>query len=126
MISVNVCERGGRLYRSDRKEKIWSADDITAFCTVASPELQLALIAALWLGQRQGDLLRLAWTNYDGTFVRLRQSKSKKTGDHSCRNAAQDRLNLDQHPRQTVDLGRVQIVLGQGVCQGKDRRPDLS
>ena len=78
MISVNVCERGGRLYRSDRKETIWSADDIRAFCTVASPELQLALIAALWLGQRQGDLLRLAWTNYDGTCVRLRQSKSKK------------------------------------------------
>jgi integrase len=30
---------------------------------------------ALWSGQRQGDLLRLPWSAYDGTHIRLRQSK---------------------------------------------------
>jgi hypothetical protein len=35
-ISVNVCERGGRLYEADRAEKIWTADHIKAFCAVAS------------------------------------------------------------------------------------------
>jgi integrase len=78
MIAVNVCERGGRLYRADRTEKIWRTQDIKAFCAVANPELQFALVAALWLGQRQSDLLRLAWTNYDGTHVKLRQGKGKK------------------------------------------------
>jgi integrase len=29
----------------------------------------------LWTGQRQGDLLRLPWSAYDGTHIRLRQSK---------------------------------------------------
>ena len=27
-ISVNPCERGGRLYEADRTEQIWSEDDI--------------------------------------------------------------------------------------------------
>ena len=33
---------------------------------------------ALWTGQRQGDLLKLTWAAYDGTHIRLRQSKRKK------------------------------------------------
>jgi integrase len=31
---------------------------------------------ALWTGQRQGDLLRLPWSAYDGTHIRLKQSKT--------------------------------------------------
>src|SRR5258708_14598072 len=31
---------------------------------------------ALWTGQRQGDLLRLPWSAYDGKHIRLRQSKT--------------------------------------------------
>jgi integrase len=76
-ISVNVCERGGRLYETDRSEIIWSADDIREFCSVASIELQAAMLLALWTGQRQGDLLRLTWKDYDGTYIRLRQSKGR-------------------------------------------------
>ena len=76
-ISVNVCERGGRLYESDRSEIVWTADDIRSFCDVASVELQAALLLALWTGQRQGDLLRLTWTNYDGVYIRMRQSKGR-------------------------------------------------
>jgi integrase len=75
-ISVNVCERGGRLYAADRAEKIWTADDIRKFCAAASPELQSALLLALWTGQRQGDLLKLTWGNYDGLAIRLRQGKT--------------------------------------------------
>jgi hypothetical protein len=31
---------------------------------------------AIWTGQRQGDLLRLPWSAYDGTHIRLQQSKT--------------------------------------------------
>jgi len=31
---------------------------------------------ALSTGQRQGDLLRLTWSNYDGEWIRIRQSKT--------------------------------------------------
>ena len=53
-LAVNVCERGGRLYKADRSEKIWTADDIRKFKAVAPKELRLALMMALWTGQRQG------------------------------------------------------------------------
>ncbi|WP_247402226.1 site-specific integrase [Bradyrhizobium sp. 76] len=75
IIATNPCERGGRLYVADRKDKIWSEQDIAAVLSVASGEIQLALILALWSGQRQGDLLRLPWSAYESPYIRLRQSK---------------------------------------------------
>lgn len=75
-ISTNVCEKGGRLYTAERAEIIWTPEEITKFLEVASPPIRLALMLALWTGQRQGDLLRLAWSNYDGSTVRLRQGKT--------------------------------------------------
>jgi hypothetical protein len=75
-ITVNVCERGGRLYEADRAEIIWTAEHIKAFCDVALPELQFALLLALWTGQRQAHP-RSTWLAYDGTHIRLRQSKGK-------------------------------------------------
>ena len=75
IIATNPCERGGRLYVADRNDKIWSEQDIAAVLSVASDEIQLALILALWSGQRQGDLLRLPWSAYETPYIRLRQSK---------------------------------------------------
>jgi integrase len=77
LIAANPCERGGRLYRSgNRSEKIWTALDEAAFLERAPVHLRLPLLLALWTGQRQGDLLRLPWSAYDGTHIRLRQSKT--------------------------------------------------
>jgi integrase len=45
------------------------------FLERAPAHLHLALMLALWTGQRQGDLLRLPWSAYDGTHIRLRQPK---------------------------------------------------
>ncbi|WP_027529640.1 site-specific integrase [Bradyrhizobium sp. WSM3983] len=75
IIATNPCERGGRLYVADRKDKIWTEEDIAAVLAVASSEIQLALVLALWSGQRQGDLLRLPWSAYESPYLRLRQSK---------------------------------------------------
>ena len=38
--------------------------------------LHLPLLLALWTGQRQGDLLRLPWSAYNGSTIRLKQSKT--------------------------------------------------
>jgi integrase len=75
LISDNPCARGGRLYRGSRAEKIWTAADEGAFLERAPSHLHLPLMLALWTGQRQGDLLRLPWSAYDGVHIRLRQSK---------------------------------------------------
>ena len=75
LVAANPCERGGRLYRGSRAESIWTDADEAAFLSRAPAHLHLPLLLALWTGQRQGDLLRLPWSAYDGTHIRLRQSK---------------------------------------------------
>jgi integrase len=75
-ITVNPCERGGRVYHGTRVDHVWSEDDEVAFLKHAAAHLHLPLLLALWTGQRQGDLLRLAWSAYDGADIRLRQSKT--------------------------------------------------
>jgi integrase len=75
LVAANPCARGGRLYRGSRAEKIWTDADEVAFLERAPAHLHLALMLALWTGQRQGDLLRLPWSAYDGRHIRLRQSK---------------------------------------------------
>jgi integrase len=76
MIATNPCEKGGRLYAADRTDRVWGEPEIAALLAVASNEIKLALVLALWTGQRQGDLLRLPWSSYDGSHVRFRQSKT--------------------------------------------------
>ncbi len=76
LLSANIAERGGRLHNVDRREKMWTDGDIAAFNASACQELRLALLLALWTGQRQGDLLSLRWNAYDGSVFRFRQSKT--------------------------------------------------
>ena len=75
LVAANPCARGGRLYRGSRAEKVWTPEDEAAFLERAPAHLHLPLMLALWTGQRQGDLLRLPWSAYDGRHIRLRQSK---------------------------------------------------
>lgn len=76
LLSTNIAERGGRLYRADRRERIWTESDVEKFEAVASPELHLAITMALATGQRKGDLLAVKWSSYDGEVIRFKQSKT--------------------------------------------------
>jgi integrase len=77
LLTTNIAERGGRIYRPDRREMIWTDSNIDAFQAVAPENMRLALQLALSTGQRKGDLLRLRWRDYDGECLRLSQSKTK-------------------------------------------------
>src|SRR5262249_55764971 len=76
LVLANPCARGGRLYHGSRADKIWTDEHEAAFLKSAPEYLRLSLLLALWTGQRQGDLLRLSWSAYDGTHIRLKQSKT--------------------------------------------------
>lgn len=76
-----------RLHHADRSDMIWLPEHIDAFMAVAPIELQRALILALHTGQRQGDLLRLAWNNYDNGFLSLRQGKTGTKVEIPCTKA---------------------------------------
>jgi integrase len=74
-IPVNPLERPGRLYSASRAEIIWTDGEIEALLAKAAPQVRLPFLLALHTGQREGDVLRLTWGAYDGTAIRLRQSK---------------------------------------------------
>jgi integrase len=76
LITENPCAKGGKLYRGSRIHKVWNDEDVARFLSTAPPYLRLAMLLAINTGQRQGDLLRLPWSAYDGTAIKLRQSKT--------------------------------------------------
>ena len=105
LVAANPCARGGRLYRGSRAEKVWTADDKSVFLARAPAHLHLALMLALWTGQRQGDLLRLAWSSYDGTHIRLRQSKTgRRVCDPRLWCAAQSDVGCNATPSSPIML----------------------
>lgn len=79
-IDFNPIASFKRAYVSNRAELIWLPEHVEAFEKVAYPELRLALLLGLHTGQRQGDLLVMPWSAYDGAALVLRQSKARKRG----------------------------------------------
>jgi integrase len=77
LIGKNPCAKGRKLYHGTRIHKIWSDGDVARFLRSAPPYHHLAMLLAINTGQRQGDLLRLPWSAYDGTDIKLRQRKTR-------------------------------------------------
>ena len=67
----------GKLKCGDGYER-WTDADISQFraCEAISATMQLALSLGLYTGQRLSDVIRLAWSNYDGERIRIRQQKT--------------------------------------------------
>src|SRR5215467_6221070 len=142
-IPINPCERGGRVYNHTRVDKVWSIEDEEAFLKSATAHLHLPLLLALWTGQRQGDLLRLPWSAYDGKEIRLRQSKSVRKGSRrpvtvtipvgaplkeALDAAAKDKRStiiLTTDGRHAVDTRRLPRFMGQGMRKGRCRRSHI-
>lgn len=101
----HVLDSFDRAYHGDRS-KIWLPERVDAFLDVASEEMQLAMILALHTGQRQGDIRKMAWSNYNGTHIRLRQNKSRRNGEEAplmpipCTTAL--KATLDGLPRRST------------------------
>ena len=94
-----------RAYRADRSDMIWLPEHIEGFAAVASAELQQALMLALHTGQRQGDLVRLTWSAYDGRAISLRQGKGKVRVRVPCTQALKAMLDeMEKNKRAAVIL----------------------
>ncbi len=105
-ILSNPCEKPGRLYRGSRLDSLWTDGEIDAFFTTAAEHVSLPFRIALQTGQREGDVLRLTWTAYDGAAIRLRQSK---TGRHLT-------VPLTAELRQVLDAAKTRRT-GLTICE---------
>jgi integrase len=79
------------------RRMVWSHEDQRNFLTVADQTIRLALLLGLYTAQRQGDLLRLQWSQYDGRRISLTQSKTAQAV--SILIMAPLKGALDVHPR---------------------------
>lgn len=75
-ITVNQAERGGRIYSTDRTENVWTDETLDRLFEIASDEIKAAVTMALWTGQRKGDLLKAPWSDYDGSYIKVKQGKT--------------------------------------------------
>lgn len=75
-ITRNPLQQLAKLSEGTRRDKIWTDEQMAAFAASAPRHLVRAMILAKWTGQRQGDLLKLTWAAYDGSYLRLQQGKA--------------------------------------------------
>ena len=98
LVDTNPCKKGGRLYSANRADKVWSDAQESAFLAKALKHLRLPCLLAICTAQRQGELLRLLWSAYAGTFgcVRARREQTspyrsvRRSSARSMRKAARD------------------------------------
>ena len=123
LITTNPCAGGGKLYHGSRADKIWHDEEVSRFLRTAPPYLRLAMLLAINTGQRQGDLLRLPWSAYDGTVIKLRQRKTGAYVPIPVADALKDALDtaprqspimLTNSDRQAVERKRISGRVGQG------------
>jgi integrase len=96
-LAANVLEGFDRAYAGDRSDMIWLPEHVATFLTHADEEMKLAMMLALHTGQRQGDIRRMAWSNYDGSRLTIRQGKGGRRVAIPCTKAL--KLTLDGLPR---------------------------
>lgn len=101
-LAINHAMRGGKLYTPNRSEKIWEPAQIDALLRATNDTIRQAFLLALDTGQRQGDLLALVWTAYDGQALTLRQSKGGRLVYVPC--TAELRAMLNRMPRRAATI----------------------
>jgi integrase len=89
----------------------WSEDEISRFLAAAPKWLQTPVLLALCTGQRREDVVRMTWADYQGAFVRVRQSKTGEPLDIACHKA------LRSH------LSSVKTAFGGPICRNAKGRP---
>lgn len=62
----------------------WSEEEIALFLAKCPGFLKTPILLALYTGQRREDVVRMTWDDYQGAFIRVRQSKTGEPLDIAC------------------------------------------
>jgi len=78
-LQSNPAARPGLIGTAPRQQ-IWTEQQVIAFVSAAEaanqPAAGLAVLLGYHLGQRQGDILRLTWSSWDGAAFKIKQRKT--------------------------------------------------
>jgi integrase len=95
-IPKNPLESPGKLYRGSRRDAVWSDEDEKRYLASVPDYPKLPLLLGIWTGQREGDLLAARWEQYDGKYIRLRQSKTGRRLTIPAAAALKEALDLEK------------------------------
>lgn len=59
-----------------RINRAWTNHELIVVMNAAPPELKLATALGAYIGMREGDMLALPWSAYDGSWLRFNQGKT--------------------------------------------------
>jgi integrase len=62
----------------------WSEEEIALFLSHCPDFLKTPVLLALYTGQRREDVVRMQWSDFQGAFIRVRQSKTGEPLDIAC------------------------------------------
>jgi hypothetical protein len=65
-----------RGHKTPARQVVWSHAEEQRFLESASGELRIAYFLAVYTAQREGDLLAMPWSAWDGARIQARQSKT--------------------------------------------------
>lgn len=89
----------------------WSEEEIAAFLKAAPLWLKTPVLLALCTGQRREDVVRMAWADYQGAFIRVRQSKTGEPLDIAC------------HKVLRLHLSSIRTAFGGPIARNAKGRP---
>lgn len=89
----------------------WSEHEIIVFLGGAPEWLKTPVLLALYTGQRREDVVRMSWQDYQGAFIRVRQSKTGEPLDIAC------------HPRLKEHLEAIKSAFGGPIARTAKGRP---
>ena len=96
-LDTNVLLKIGKILKAERQDMIWSLAEEEHFCGSVPENLKVALKIAVWTSARQGDILAMRWSDYDGKYLRFLNSKNNKMMSVPCGKALRE--VLDAAPR---------------------------
>jgi integrase len=73
----NPCKLIEGRYFGSRADFIWKDVHEAQFLARGPAHFHLALILAIWTGQREADLVALRWSQYDGEYLCIEQQKGR-------------------------------------------------
>ena len=95
-----------KLERNEPRAVVWQIDEVAAVAAKAAemgrPSIGLAVMLGFDLGQRQGDILKLSWNQYDGKEFKIRQGKTGAFVGVAL--LKEMKLILESEPRKGIQL----------------------
>jgi integrase len=117
-LGINPARDIKRLHRREWSHEAWPDVVIEKFVAQARPKptAQLALLLLLYTGQRASDVVRMRWSDYDGSGIAVRQLKTGTPLWIRCHEKL--KAALDEAPRlsEFILTGRYNGYTAGGLC----------